>query len=59
MFEIDSKKLITQLHLIPHFVTEVKKVDKYKCLKDMINLKTLAAGSPEGVRIITSTVVRG
>ena len=47
--DVDSKKLIMQLNLIPDFVTEMKKTDEYKCLKEITNLKTLAAGSPEGV----------
>ena len=31
--DVDSKKLITQLNLIPDIVTEVKKTDEYKCFK--------------------------
>ena len=40
--DVDSKKLITQLNLIPDFVAEMKKMDEYKCLKEITNLKTLA-----------------
>ena len=40
--DIDSKKLIMQLNLIPDFVAEMKKMDEYKCLKEITNLKTLA-----------------
>ena len=31
-----------QLNLIPDFVTEMKKTDEYKCIKEITNLKTLA-----------------
>ena len=40
--DIDSMKLIMQLNLIPDFVAEMKKMDEYKCLKEITNLKTLA-----------------
>ena len=35
--DIDSKKLITQLNLIPDFVAEMKIMDEYKCLKEITN----------------------
>ena len=35
--DVDSKKLITQMNLIPDFVAEMKKMDEYKCLKEITN----------------------
>ena len=60
--DVDSKKLIMQLNLIPDFVTEMKKkTDEYKCIKEITNIKTLAGllkGSSELSRALLSEVVK-